>query len=462
MKLPEWSRPQQTEAIPLTVPAGGAALFIVTERDSTALILDSTQTQWCIQNPESVTHTVPRLEGVPTSRIFAAPDILLKLRTTLKFQNSILGKDVWLDPNQSTDFLLIPNEGRIRATKRKTRVLVIDDSISIQTLLRKVIDTDAELECVGTVGNPLDAEAMIKSLRPDVLTMDIHMPIKSGVELLKELLPKYRLPTIMISALSKEDGTHVFDALEMGAVDYVQKPSLAELPVVAPVICEKIKHAKTARIQVRSSFAPRFSAHIASVPLDPRVVFAIGSSTGGTEALKELLTHLPAEIPPILIVQHIPPVFSKAFADRMATLCPFGVKEAAHGDKIVRNQVYIAPGGFQMGVQAIGSDLHITVQDAPPINRHKPSVDFLFEQLASLSQRRWVAAILTGMGADGARGLLKLKENGASTFAQDEATCVVYGMPREAVRLGAAQRVIPLSEMAEAMMARARHSTKAA
>jgi two-component system chemotaxis response regulator CheB len=366
----------------------------------------------------------------------------------------------------------LPKEGRIRIPKsethsqsqavnstafalRKPRVLVVDDSETIQKLLHKIISDDADLEFVGAVGLPSLAEEAIKKFKPDVITMDIHMPEMNGVELLKKLLPKYRIPIVMISSLSREEGTFVLDALEAGAVDYIQKPAMSELAEVAPRICEKIKNAALATVQTvtdRTFGVSHDRVRASSQDVDFGSLIVIGSSTGGTEALKHVLAGFPDKIPPVLIVQHIPPVFSKAFADRMNQLFPFQVREAQDGDLVEPSVVLVAPGGKQMKVKDSGGVLKIVIDDSDPVNRHKPSVDVLFDSVVALKRKRVAAAILTGMGADGAKGLLRLKQSGAHTVAQDEATCVVYGMPKEAAKLGAAEVVAPLPQVASKLI----------
>ncbi len=352
-------------------------------------------------------------------------------------------------------FQFFPDEGRLRIeAKKKTRVLVVDDSETIRKLLSRVLSEDSELECVGTVELPSLVPEAIERLKPDVITLDIHMPEMDGVTLLKKLLPKYQIPIVMISSLSREDGNYVLEALESGAVDYIQKPSMSELPVLAPMIREKIKNARFAKVfRNDSSHQGGISLRkLGSQNVDQSYLIAIGSSTGGTEALKHVLTMLPDQIPPIVIVQHIPAVFSKAFADRMNTLCNFTVKEAEDGDLVVNNHVYIAPGGKQMKLSDNGGVIRVIIDDAAPVNRHKPSVDYLFDSIAGFSRKKLVAGILTGMGADGAKGLLKLKQNGARTFAQDESSSVVYGMPKEAYKIGAVDKVVHIDLVAETIL----------
>lgn len=338
---------------------------------------------------------------------------------------------------------------------RRTRVLIVDDSAPVRKLLTAVLSEDPELEVVGAIELPRMAEEAIERLKPDVMTLDIYMPEMNGVELLKRTLAKRVLPTVMISSLSLEEGGLVLDALEAGAVDYVQKPSMSELAIIAPIIREKIRNAAKAKV-IRGG-APRrapgstqsASGVLSFDRIDSTSLIAIGASTGGTEALKWVLTSWPQKTPPILIVQHIPAVFSKAFADRMNQLCAMEVREAVDGDVVEPSVCLIAPGGKQMKVRQTRDGLRVVIDDSSPVNRHKPSVDVLFDSLAETTGLKISAGILTGMGADGARGLLKLRQAGARTLAQDEATSVVYGMPREAAKIGGAEEIVPISAVAE-------------
>ena len=333
---------------------------------------------------------------------------------------------------------------------RKKRVLVVDDSKTIQTLLTQVLSADPDLEVVATAERPSQVEPLIKKHSPDVITLDIHMPEMDGVTLLGKLLPVYKIPTVMISALSMEDGDFVLRALELGAVDYVQKPTLAELDNVATVIREKVKTAAATKVDLtqRSEGLSR-AKHVVfpADSLNTGNIICIGSSTGGTEAIRKMFLQLPAAIPPIVVVQHIPAVFSAAFAKRLNDLCPFEVKEAQDGDAIQCNRVLIAPGGFQMTVAKTPNGPVVRVLEGPPVNRHLPSVDVLFDSVAKTYKSRTIGIILTGMGADGAKGLLELKKMGARTIAEDESSCVVFGMPKAAIQLGAAEKVAPLDKI---------------
>ncbi len=363
------------------------------------------------------------------------------------------------------DVYFYPQSGRLRvaeagakvtpigAAKKKVKVLIVDDSHTIHAVLTKVFSKEPAIEIVGYADRPSQVEGLIKKLKPDVVTLDVHMPEKDGVTLLGELLPKYPLPFIMISSLSMADGASILNALEIGAVDYIQKPSLAELPTVGPLIVEKVMTASTIK-EVRREITTS-SANHGPVGSFKRVsassIIAIGSSTGGTEAVKAILVDLPAEIPPILVVQHIPPVFSKAFAQRLNDCCPFEVKEAEDGDEVLPNRVLIAPGGLQMKIVDNHGKLTISVVPGDPSERHKPSVDFLFNTVAQIYGKRAVGVVLTGMGNDGSKGLLQMRKAGARTMAQDEATSVVFGMPKEALANGGAERAYPIHDMARTL-----------
>jgi len=333
----------------------------------------------------------------------------------------------------------------------KTRVLIVDDSKSVRVLLQQIFSLDPNIEVIGQADRPSEAEKMIQLLKPDVMTLDIHMPEMDGVSFLKTLLPRYPIPTVLLSSISIEEGRTVLDGLESGAVDYIQKPSLNEIEQVAPMMIEKIKHAALAKVMIPQNRSHRHFSYTGEI--DFNRVILIGSSTGGTEALRILLSSLPENIPPIVIVQHIPPVFSKAFADRMNSICSFEVKEAEQGDELLASRVLIAPGATQMKLLKSPKGLCVHIDPgAEPVNRHKPSVDHLFFSAAELLGKRAVGVILTGMGADGAKGLQKMKIAGAATVAQDEKSCVVFGMPREAIKIGAAEKVLPLENIGAELM----------
>lgn len=410
---------------------------------------------------QSVVQKFISLAREPSSVVkIVGTDILCRLLSETLKNNSISVQKETIR-NHSFELYFYPDDGRIRvsvdqsppnvATKKTIKVMVVDDSQTIRDLLTQVIASDPDLTVVATISNPLEVEKNIDLHKPDVITLDIHMPEMDGVTLLKKIIPKYHIPTVMITSISMDEGPMVLSALEAGAVDYIQKPSFKELAAVSSVMVEKIKNAAHAKVNRKRSGVTKRS-NLPTHKVDTSKLVAIGSSTGGTEALKEILINLPAEIPPIVIVQHIPAVFSLAFANRMDSLCDFEVKEAEDGDAVTPNRVLIAPGGKQMRVVQRGGKLQVVVEDSPPVNRHKPSVDVLFHSVAEIAPEKTVGIILTGMGADGAKGLLALKKKGSRTIAQSEQSCVVFGMPREAIKLGAADHIEDLENIATKLL----------
>ena len=340
----------------------------------------------------------------------------------------------------------------VKKTSGRRKVLVVDDSKTMRDLLKRILKDDPELEVIGTASSAAEANEMVATNRPDVITLDINMPGISGVEWLVKLLPINPIPVVMITSLQLQEGNDVFRALELGAIDYIQKPTFTEMKESSLLIREKVKSASFAKVFSAKKITD-FQPATSSVPFTNRnILIAIGASTGGTQALKEVLLRLPSQIPPIVIVQHIPPVFSKAFADRLNELCRFEVKEANDGDEILPDRVLIAPGGKQMRLEKNKSRIIARITDDEPVNRHRPSVDYLFNSIPDIYGDHCIGVILTGMGSDGARGLLKLKENGARTIGQDEESSIVYGMPKAALEMRAVEKVAPLSEISSTIM----------
>ncbi len=342
------------------------------------------------------------------------------------------------------------------AGDRKTRVLIVDDSAIVRKMLAEALASEPDLEVVGTAPDPFVARDKILSLRPDVLTLDIEMPRMDGLTFLKKLMRFHPLPVIIISSLAQSSSQAALEALQCGAVEVLAKPggpySVGELKQDLP---QKVRAAASARV---GKAKPQLPALTPAAPLvlagaSSSTVIAIGASTGGTEAIREVLTGLPANMPGILIVQHIPPVFSLAFANRLNDLCRLRVKEASDGDRVTAGRALIAPGNFHMTLRRSGGEYRVVIQDGPRVCYQRPSVDVLFESVAQVAKGDAIGAILTGMGSDGAQGMLKMKRAGARTVAQDEASCVVFGMPREAIRAGAVDRIVPLDRVAAELTA---------
>ncbi|WP_372767489.1 chemotaxis response regulator protein-glutamate methylesterase [Pseudoalteromonas sp.] len=331
------------------------------------------------------------------------------------------------------------------------RVLVVDDSPLIRAVLTEVLEQAQDIEVVATANDPYQARDLIKQLNPDVLTLDVEMPKMDGVSFLKNLMRLRPMPVVMISTLTQQGAPVTLECLELGAVDFVAKPTQQvgdSLLDYAMILHEKIRAAAKARVRSLKPATPPISKP-AIGNFDHSKLVAIGASTGGTEAIKELLSALPDTFPPIVITQHIPPVFSASFAERMDRTVALTVKEAENGELIKPNHVYIAPGNYHLAVVGRVGHLKCKVLQSPAVNRHRPAVDVLFKSIAKLNLGNKVcASILTGMGADGAAGLLKLKELSAYTLVQDEASSVVWGMPRAAIDLDAADKVLSLDAFA--------------
>ena len=362
----------------------------------------------------------------------------------------------------------------------RIRVVVVDDSALVRSILKTVIDSQPDMVCVGAAVDPFMAREMIRELNPDVITLDVEMPRMDGLDFLEKIMRLRPMPVLMVSTLTERGAETTLRALELGAVDFVAKPRLGlaqGLQEMAVEITDKLRIAARARIARRpvatpapASSAPRAAGSGPTTGAQPLVkpvpvvfsrvstekIIAIGSSTGGTEALREVLSGLPADCPAVMVTQHMPPGFTKSFADRLNSICRMHVKEAEPGERVLPGHVYIAPGGRHLLVKRSGANYMVEISEAEPVNRHKPSVDVLFRSVAEHVGRNAVGVMLTGMGRDGADAMRVMRDAGAYNLAQDEASCVVYGMPREAVAAGAVDEVLPLMKIGPQLLAHLR------
>ena len=349
---------------------------------------------------------------------------------------------------------------------QKIKVLCVDDSALIRSLMTEIINRQPDMSVCATAPDPLVARELIKQHNPDVLTLDVEMPRMDGLDFLEKLMRLRPMPVVMVSSLTERGSEITLRALELGAVDFVTKPKVGirdGMLEYAEKLADKIRAASRARVratQAQSAHATA-AAHAAShAPMlnNPLIssekLIIVGASTGGTEAIREMLVPLPPDSPAVMIAQHMPPGFTKSFAQRLNGLCRITVKEAEHGERVLPGHAYIAPGHAHLLLARSGANYIAHLSDDPPVNRHRPSVDVLFRSAAQHAGKNAVGVILTGMGRDGAAGLLDMRNAGAYTLAQDEASCIVFGMPREAIALGAADEVAPLSEMSRRVMAR--------
>jgi two-component system chemotaxis response regulator CheB len=349
-------------------------------------------------------------------------------------------------------------------TTRRIRVLVVDDSAVVRTVLSKGLAADPAIEVIGTATDPYIARDKIVRLKPDVMTLDVEMPRMDGITFLRKVMRYHPLPVVIVSSLSDRGGELTLRALEAGAVEVLAKPS-ADSPVEE--ICEdlayKIKAALRARVGTAAAArSPSAPPPVLESPGANSVIVALGASTGGTQAIQLILEQMPADAPGMVIVQHMPQHFTRSFAARLDSLCAMHVVEAAGGELVEPGVAIIAPGDRHAVLRRRGAVPYVEVRGGPRVNRHRPSVDVLFKSVARADTCEAVGVLLTGMGSDGARGLLEMKEAGAHTLVQDEASCVVYGMPREAMRLGAARETTPLEAIAaEILRAAARTSSSA-
>ncbi|AUH00354.1 chemotaxis response regulator protein-glutamate methylesterase [Prodigiosinella confusarubida] len=338
----------------------------------------------------------------------------------------------------------------------KIKVLCVDDSALMRQIMTEIINSHPDMEVVATAPDPLVARDLIKKFNPQVLTLDVEMPRMDGLDFLEKLMRLRPMPVVMVSSLTGKGSEITLRALELGAIDFVTKPQLGireGMLAYSELIAEKIRMAAKARLPQRNANNIP-TVMIPSMPLlSSEKLIAIGASTGGTEAIRHVLQPLPPTSPALLITQHMPPGFTKSFAERLNKLCQITVKEAEDGERVLPGHAYIAPGARHLELARSGANYQVKLHDGPPVNRHRPSVDVLFRSVAQYAGRNAVGVILTGMGNDGAAGLLELHQAGAYTLAQNEASCVVFGMPREAIALGGVDEVVDLHQVSQRMLA---------
>lgn len=339
------------------------------------------------------------------------------------------------------------------------KVLVIDDSAMIRKVFEQELSKDPEIEVVGTAPDPIVGRDKIVYLKPDVITLDIEMPRMDGLTFLEKLMKHYPLPVVVVSSLAKKGGDVALKAMELGAVEVISKPGTAySVGDMCEQLAEKVKAAARVKVtkltdQPKSFSKDSSSPQLASIAVKTtNKIIAIGASTGGTDALREVITRLPSNSPPVVIVQHMPQNFTKAFADRLNQISQVHVKEAVDGEYLAMGKVLIAPGNKHMEIRRSGINYYVTLFDGPMMFHQRPAVEILFNSVAKYAGQNAVGAILTGMGKDGAQGLLNMRNAGASTIAQDERTSIVFGMPKEAIDLGAAQHIKPLPAIAQTLL----------
>jgi two-component system, chemotaxis family, protein-glutamate methylesterase/glutaminase len=344
----------------------------------------------------------------------------------------------------------------------KIKVLIVDDMALVREVLAQGLSQDPMIEVVATAADPFIARDRIIEHKPDVMTLDVEMPKMDGVEFLQRLMPQYPIPVVMVSSLTERGQRITLDALQAGAVDFVTKPKADVARGLSSMMAElraKIKIASTANVSHRKrkrteaqAAAPAVLRCGQALAVSTDKVIAIGASTGGTEAIKEVVTRFPATAPGVVIVQHMPTGFTRLFAERLNTLCAMDVKEAADEDRVMPGRILIAPGGSHMSLVRSGGVYRVRVETGDLVNGHCPSVEVLFRSVARFAAANAVGVMLTGMGGDGADGLKVMRDAGARTFAQDEATCVVFGMPKVAWERGGVEELVPISEMADKVL----------
>ncbi|MBL0088278.1 MAG: chemotaxis response regulator protein-glutamate methylesterase [Ideonella sp.] len=357
----------------------------------------------------------------------------------------------------------------------KTRVVVVDDSALVRGLLAEIINREPDMTCVGVAADPLVAREMIRNLNPDVITLDVEMPRMDGIDFLAKLMRLRPMPVVMVSTLTERGAEVTMRALELGAIDFVSKPKIGVangLRDLAEDITDKVRTAARAHVRrlppaagAGTTAAPGVRPAMAAPSigrLSTEKIIFIGASTGGTEATKEVLMNLPPDCPAVMITQHMPPGFTSSYAARLDGLCRIRVKEAADGDRVLPGHAYIAPGGMHLWVERSGANYLARVRQGEPVNRHMPSVEVLFDSAAKVVGPNALGVMLTGMGADGARAMKTMRDAGSWNVCQDEHSCVVFGMPREAIAHGAANEVLPLQRIAPALIDRLRSTVGAA
>ncbi|MBW4056588.1 MAG: chemotaxis response regulator protein-glutamate methylesterase [Proteobacteria bacterium] len=351
---------------------------------------------------------------------------------------------------------------------KKIKVLIIDDSALVRQTLCDILNSDPDIEVIGTAADPILAAERMRTVIPDVITLDVEMPRMDGLTFLQKLMSQHPIPVVMCSSLAESGSETALKALEYGAVDIITKPKMGTKQFIEESkmrICEAVKGAAAARLgplramRTMKEVSPKYTADVImekpntkAMILTTEKVVVVGASTGGTEALRVFLEALPEDTPGIVIVQHMPENFTAAFAKRLDSICRVTVKEAQDNDTVVRGRALIAPGNHHVLLKRSGARYYVEIKDGPLVSRHRPSVDVLFRSAARYAGKNAVGVIMTGMGDDGAHGMKEMFDAGAVTIAQDEATCVVYGMPHEAVKMGGVNKVMPLQNIAHEVL----------
>lgn len=343
----------------------------------------------------------------------------------------------------------------------KIKVLVVDDSALIRSLLSKIINSQPDMEAIAAAPDPFAARELVRTHNPDVMTLDIEMPKMDGIEFLDKLMKLHPMPVVMVSTLTEKGADVTMRAMELGAVDFVTKPKLdiqSGMLEYAQEITDKIRAASLAKHRIQRRISSQQATPVNKGPVASTIgskfastekLILIGASTGGTEAIREVLSGLPPDSPGVMITQHMPAGFTKSFAERLNKACKLSVKEAEDGERVLPGHAYIAPGSHHLSLKRSGANYLCSLSDGPPVNRHRPSVEVLFRSGAQLAGPNIVGVMLTGMGKDGAAAMKEMRDAGSYNIAQDEASCVVFGMPREAIAAGAANEVAPLQEIAK-------------